>query len=160
VRNLTAELHHRRVHEMIGVELGYSYAGSDLIALEPDNITDWDTTKYSPHTRPGVRVPHVWLKDGRAMQDDLGDNYTLLDLTGACDTAVLEMAFDRVGVPLEVIRLDDAHIRGVYGCSLLLLRPDLHIFRRGEALSLAADQIALAATGHFEMARSVRGAAR
>jgi len=154
----TAERHHRRVHEMIGVELGYSYAGSDLIALEPDNITDWDTTKYSPHTRPGVRVPHVWLKDGRAMQDVLGDNYTLLDLTGACDTAVLEMAFDRVGVPLEVIRLDDAHIRGVYGCSLLLLRPDLHIFWRGEALSLAADQIALAATGHFEMARSVRGA--
>jgi 2-polyprenyl-6-methoxyphenol hydroxylase-like FAD-dependent oxidoreductase len=145
----TAELHHRRVHEMIGVELGYSYAGSDLIAFEPDNITDWDTTKYNPHTRPGVRVPHIWLKDGRAMQDVLGDNYTLLDLTGACDTAALELAFDRVGVPLEVIHLDEAHIRDVYGCSLLLLRPDLHIFWRGEALSLAVDQIALAATGHL-----------
>jgi 2-polyprenyl-6-methoxyphenol hydroxylase-like FAD-dependent oxidoreductase len=155
----TAELHHRRVHEMIGVELGYSYAGSDLTAFEPDNITDWDTTKYSPHTRPGVRVPHIWLKDGRAMQDVLGDNYTLLDLTGACDTAPLELAFDGIGVPLEIVHLDEAHIRDVYGCSLLLLRPDLHIFWRGEALPLAADQIALAATGHFAMARSVRGAA-
>jgi hypothetical protein len=72
----TADLHHRRVHEMIGVELGYSYAGSNLIAFEPDNISEWDTTKYLPHTRPGVRIPHMWLKDGRAMQDVLGDNYT------------------------------------------------------------------------------------
>lgn len=152
----TAELHHRRVHEMIGVELGYSYAGSDLIAFEPENISDWDTTKYSPHTRPGVRVPHVWLKDGQAMQDTLGENYTLLDLTGTCDTAAFEMAFDRIGAPLEVVRLDEAHIRDVYGCSLLLLRPDLHIFWRGEALSPSADQIALAATGHFDRTQSVR----
>src|SRR5882672_3276837 len=149
----TANVHHRRVHEMIGVELGYSYAGSSLIAFEQDNISDWDTTKYTPHTRPGVRVPHIWLKDGRAMQDVLGDNYTLLDLTGACDTAPLELAFDGIGVPLEIVHLDEAHIRDVYGCSLLLLRPDLHIFWRGEALPLAADQIALAATGHFAMAR-------
>jgi hypothetical protein len=34
-----ADLHHRRAHEMIGVELGYSYAGSDLIAYEPGNVT-------------------------------------------------------------------------------------------------------------------------
>jgi len=70
----TADLHHRRVHEMIGVELGYSYAGSNLVAFEPDNISDWDTTKYTPYTRPGVRIPHIWLKDGRAMQDVLGNN--------------------------------------------------------------------------------------
>jgi hypothetical protein len=59
----------------------------------------------------------------------------------------------------EVVRLDEAHIRDAYGCSLLLLRPDLHIFWRGEALSLATDQIALAATGHFDAEQSVSGAA-
>ena len=155
----TADIHHRRVHEMIGVELGYSYAGSNLIAFEPDNISDWDTTKYTPHTRPGVRIPHIWLKDGRAMQDILGDNYTLLDLTGACDTAVLEAAFARIGAPLTVLRLDEAHVRDVYGCSLLLLRPDLHIFWRGETLPAAVDELAVVATGHAEATQSLKGAA-
>ena len=155
----TADIHHRRVHEMIGVELGYSYAGSNLIAFEPDNISDWDTTKYTPHTRPGVRIPHIWLKDGRAMQDILGDNYTLLDLTGACDTAVLEAAFARIGAPLTVLRLDEAHVRVVYGCSLLLLRPDLHIFWRGETLPAAVDELAVVATGHSETTQSLKGAA-
>jgi 2-polyprenyl-6-methoxyphenol hydroxylase-like FAD-dependent oxidoreductase len=155
----TADIHHRRVHEMIGVELGYSYAGSNLIAFEPDNISDWDTTKYTPHTRPGVRIPHIWLKDGRAMQDILGDDYTLLDLTGACDTAVLEAAFARIGAPLTVVRLDEAHVRDVYGCSLLLLRPDLHIFWRGETLPIAVDELAVVATGHSETTQSLKGAA-
>jgi 2-polyprenyl-6-methoxyphenol hydroxylase-like FAD-dependent oxidoreductase len=155
----TADIHHRRVHEMIGVELGYSYAGSNLIAFEPDNISDWDTTKYTPHTRPGVRIPHIWLKDGRAMQDILGDDYTLLDLTGACDTAVLEAAFARIGAPLTVVRLDEAHVRDVYGCSLLLLRPDLHIFWRGETLPAAVDELAVVATGHSETTQSLKGAA-
>lgn len=144
---VAADQHHRRVHEMIGVELGYSYAGSDLIAYEPDNITDWDTTKYTPHTRPGVRIPHMWLKDGRAMQDVLGDDYTLLDLTGAADTKALETAFARVGAPLKVVRLDEPHIRGVYGCSVLLLRPDLHVYWRGETVPAAVDEMAFAATG-------------
>jgi 2-polyprenyl-6-methoxyphenol hydroxylase-like FAD-dependent oxidoreductase len=155
----TADIHHRRVHEMIGVELGYSYAGSNLIAFEPDNISDWDTTKYTPHTRPGVRIPHIWLKDGRAMQDILGDNYTLLDLTGACDAAVLEAAFARIGAPLTVLRLDEAHVRDVYGCSLLLLRPDLHIVWRGETLPAAVDELAVVATGHSETTQSLKGAA-
>jgi 2-polyprenyl-6-methoxyphenol hydroxylase-like FAD-dependent oxidoreductase len=155
----TADIHHRRVHEMIGVELGYSYAGSNVIAFEPDNISDWDTTTYTPHTRPGVRIPHIWLKDGRAMQDILGENYTLLDLTGACDTAVLEAAFDRIGAPLTVLRLDEAHVRDVYGCSLLLLRPDLHIFWRGETLPAAVDELAIVATGHAEATQSLKGAA-
>jgi hypothetical protein len=35
------------------------------------------------------------------------DDYTLLDLTGACDTTALEMAFDRIGAPLEVLHLDE-----------------------------------------------------
>src|SRR5260370_9233121 len=85
----TADLHHRRVHEMIGVELGYSYAGSDLIAFEQDSISDCDTTKYTPHTRPGVRIPHMWLKDGRAWQDVLTANCTLFALAEPCRMSAL-----------------------------------------------------------------------
>jgi 2-polyprenyl-6-methoxyphenol hydroxylase-like FAD-dependent oxidoreductase len=143
-----ADLHHRRVHEMIGVELGYSYAGSDLIAYEPGNITDWDTTTYTAHTRPGVRVPHIWLRDGRAIQDALGEDYNFIDLTGRCDSRELEAAFGRLGAPLHVLRIDDPHARTVYECPLLLLRPDLHIYWRGDTLPDTVTELAEAATGH------------
>jgi 2-polyprenyl-6-methoxyphenol hydroxylase-like FAD-dependent oxidoreductase len=143
-----AEVHHRRVHEMIGVEFGYTYAGSNLIAYEPDNITDWDTTVYTAHTRPGVRVPHIWLKDGRAMQDVLGSNYTLIDLTGALDTTAFEAEFSRAGVPLTVFRSDESNVRAAYECSVLLVRPDLHVFWRGEALPSDLADFVAAASGH------------
>jgi 2-polyprenyl-6-methoxyphenol hydroxylase-like FAD-dependent oxidoreductase len=143
-----ADLHHRRVHEMVGVELGYSYAGSDLIAFEAGNITDWDTTIYTPHTRPGVRIPHVWLSDGRAMQDALGADYNFVDLTGRSDSREIEAAFARLGVPLQVLRIDDPHVREVYQCSLLLLRPDLHIYWRGDELPEDVAELAAAAAGH------------
>jgi 2-polyprenyl-6-methoxyphenol hydroxylase-like FAD-dependent oxidoreductase len=129
-----ANVHHRRVHEMIGVEWGYSYAGSDLVAHEDDNITDWDTTTYTAHTRPGVRIPHIWLKDGRAMQDALGQDYTFIDLTGSADTSGVAAQFARLGTPLEVLSIDDANVREAYETSLLLVRPDLHVFWRGESL--------------------------
>jgi 2-polyprenyl-6-methoxyphenol hydroxylase-like FAD-dependent oxidoreductase len=142
-----ADLHHRRVHEMIGVEFGYSYAGSELIAYEPDNVTDWDTTVYTAHTRPGVRIPHIWLKDGRAMQDVLGQDYILVDLTGSYGTADLAAEFERLGAPLTVFASDEPNVRDAYGCSLLLLRPDLHIFWRGVDLPGDLAALADAATG-------------
>ena len=79
------DVNHRRMHGMVGVEAGYSYAGSPLIADEPGNVAEWETSRYVPHARPGVRIPHMWLKDGRALQDVLGNDYTLLDLRGDCD---------------------------------------------------------------------------
>jgi len=142
-----ADQHHRRVHEMIGVEFGYSYAGSDLIAYEPDNITDWDTTVYTAHTRPGVRIPHIWLKDGRAMQDVLGQGYTLVDLTGELGTAAVSAQFARRAVPLTIFASDEPNVRDAYGCSLLLLRPDLHIFWRGDELPDDLGALVDAATG-------------
>jgi 2-polyprenyl-6-methoxyphenol hydroxylase-like FAD-dependent oxidoreductase len=148
----SADQHHRRVHEMIGVEFGYSYAGSDLIAYEADNITDWDTTVYTAHTRPGVRIPHIWLNDGRAMQDALGEGYNLVDLTGRLDTTALEAEFVRIGAPLDVLRIDDPHVREIYETSYLLLRPDLHIFWRGDALREDLTALIDAATGHASKA--------
>jgi len=143
----SASVHNRRVYEMIGVELGYSYAGSNLVAYEPDNIEDWDTLVYTPHARPGVRLPHVWLSDGRAMQDLLDDGYVLLDLQGGADVEALAAAFAERGAPLQVLHLDEPQAREVYGAPLLLLRPDMHVFWRGD---LIADPggLAAAATGY------------
>ena len=145
----SATINHRRMHDMRGVEFGYSYAGSPLIAYEPGNIPEWDTCVYTPHTRPGVRIPHMWLRDGRAIQDVLGDDYTLLDLRGDCQTEALERAFRALGAPLSVLRLDEPHVREVYECSTLLLRPDLHIAWRGQELPGGAAALAALTTGHL-----------
>ena len=137
-----------RMHGMIGVELGYTYADSALVADEPDNPPSWEISSYTPHTRPGVRLPHLWLADGRAVQDVLGDGYNLLDLTGSADTQAIESAFADLGAPLAVVRLDEPHLRTVYERSLLLLRPDLHVAWRGDRLPEDAGAVAAMATGY------------
>ena len=39
-----------------------------------------------------------------------------------------------MGAPLLVHRADEPEARSVYGASILLLRPDLHVFWRGDQL--------------------------
>ncbi|WCT72189.1 FAD-dependent monooxygenase [Sphingomonas naphthae] len=150
VRDTVTELavaHHRRVHDMVGVELGYSYAGSPLIEAETGEPQRWDTIVYRPDAAPGVRIPHIWLADGRAMQDVMGPGYTLLDLQGKTPTASLETAFADVGAPLDVVRLDNPFVREAYGCGLLLVRPDLHIAWRGDALPIDSRRLVDRVTG-------------
>lgn len=142
-----AHEHHWRIYEMVGAELGYSYAGSALVATEDDDPGEWDTVRYEPHARPGVRLPHVWLRDGLPVQDVLGPDYSLLDLTGNVDTAPLEAAFAALGAPLQVFRADEPGAREVYGAPLLLVRPDLHVVWRGTELP-DAEMLAARATGH------------
>jgi 2-polyprenyl-6-methoxyphenol hydroxylase-like FAD-dependent oxidoreductase len=141
------DVNHRRMHGMVGVEAAYSYAGSPLIADEPGNVAEWETSRYTPHARPGVRIPHMWLKDGRALQDVLGDDFTLLDLRGDCDAGPLTEAFRVLCAPIEVLRLDEKRVREVYGASVFLLRPDLHIVWRGDGTPPDAAGLAALATG-------------
>jgi hypothetical protein len=141
------DINHRRMHGMVGIESGYSYAGSPLIADEPGNVAEWETSAYVPHARPGVRIPHMWLKDGRALQDVLGSDYTLLDLRGDCDAGPLVEEFRKLGAPLVVLRLDEERVRSVYGASVFLLRPDLHIAWRGDRAPADPACLAALATG-------------
>jgi hypothetical protein len=142
------DVNHRRMHGMVGVEAAYSYAGSPLIADEPGNVAQWETSRYEPHAVPGARIPHMWLSDGRAMQDVLGDDYTLLDLRGDCDARPLVEAFHALGAPLGVLHLDEERVRSVYGASVFLLRPDLHIAWRGNGPPPNPVRLAALATGH------------
>jgi 2-polyprenyl-6-methoxyphenol hydroxylase-like FAD-dependent oxidoreductase len=155
-----ADQHHRRVHEMIGVELGYSYHGSAIIASENHDDSDWDTTKYTPHARPGVRIPHMWLKDGQAIQDVIGTGYTLIDLTGEEDVRELEQAFRDLGSPLQILRLEEPRLREVYGSPLLMLRPDMHVAWRGSALEGRGQALARLVTGNLDTAAAARNEVR
>jgi len=141
------DVNHRRMHGMVGVESNYSYAGSKLIADEPGNVAAWETSRYEPHSRPGVRIPHMWLKDGRALQDVLGPDYSLLDLRGDCDAGPLQAAFQALHAPLDVLHLDEQRVRSVYGASVFLLRPDLHIAWRGDGPPANPAALAAKVTG-------------
>jgi 2-polyprenyl-6-methoxyphenol hydroxylase-like FAD-dependent oxidoreductase len=144
-----AEVEQRKSNEMIGAELGYRYVGSPLIWPEPDEVPEHDFIRYVPTTRPGARLPHVWLDDGTAMQDRIGDGYTLLRLGGSdADASALARAFRAIGAPFTILDIPDAAARDVYGFDLLLLRPDMHIAWRGNAPPEAPERLAAIATGH------------
>lgn len=143
-----ANIHHRRVHEMIGAEYGYSYAGSPLIDGESGVAATWDTVRFVPSTDPGVRIPHIWLKDGAAMQDVLGRSYSFVDLTGAVDGAAMLSAFRSLRVPIDIVSRDELHVRAIFGCKFLLVRPDLHIAWSGNAMPADWDALAAKVTGY------------
>ena len=151
-RNLiaVAEVEQRKSNEMVGAELGYRYVGSPLIWPEPGEGPEHNIMAYVPSTWPGTRLPHVWLKDRTAVQDRIGygDHYALLRLAGRADTSGLENAFAAIGAPCKVLDLDDAHARDIYGCDLLLLRPDMHIAWRGNVPPEDAEKLARMATGY------------
>ena len=144
----SANLYHRRVHEMVGAEYGYSYAGSPLITPSSDVPAEWDTVRFLPRTDPGVRIPHIWLSDGCSILDRLGSDFTFIDLTGHADTSDIEDAFTSLHAPIRTFSRSEPHVRSVYGCRFLLIRPDLHIVWTGNVLPDHPHHLARLAAGY------------
>ena len=144
-----AEVEQRKSNEMIGAELGYRYVDSPIIWPEPGEAPAHDFREYRPSTWPGSRLPHVWLDDGAALQDRICDGYTLLRLNAARpDASALARAFQNLRAPFAVLDVESGAARAVYGYDLLLLRPDLHIVWRGDAMPDAPERLAAMATGY------------
>jgi len=121
----------------IGVQLGARYDGSSIIVAAavppPDNYEI-----YTPSGVPGGRAPHYWPGDGRGYGDSLfdrfGTGFTLLRLGGrAKDATSIEAAARRRNVPLKTIDLPHGDARELYGCDLVLVRPDQYVAWRGNA---------------------------
>jgi hypothetical protein len=77
----------------------------------------------------------------------MGHQPLLLDLKGDCDTAPLQAAFAAIGAPLKVLHLNEPRVRDVYGASVFLLRPDLHIAWRGDTAPSNPEALVAMATG-------------
>jgi hypothetical protein len=143
-----ADVEQRKTNEMIGAELGYRYVGSPVIWEEPGG-PEHLFREYVPTSWSGARLPHVWLDDGTALHDRIPEGYTLLRLGKTrADTSGLERAMGASGAPFSVQTIEDETPRAVYGCDLILLRPDLHVVWRGNAAPPDAGPIAAVATGH------------
>ncbi len=141
-----ANVAQRRSHEMNGVELGYTYAGSPIIVSEAEPYPESDFFHYIPSASPGSRFPHVRLKDGRALQDTVGGGFTLLAF-GDVDTAPMKRAMTAFGVAFEVLRLDEPAVRFLAARNLVLLRPDLHVAWRGDRLPDSCEGVVTTVTG-------------
>ena len=85
------------------------------------------------------------------MQDRIGyeGGFTLLRLgRSRAGVAGLRSAFAALKAPLRVLDIPDAGPRAVYGCDLLLLRPDLHVAWRGNLPPDDPRALAAMVTGH------------
>jgi 2-polyprenyl-6-methoxyphenol hydroxylase-like FAD-dependent oxidoreductase len=143
-----AGVEQRKSNEMIGAELGYRYVDSPVICNIPGG-PEHLFREYHPTTWPGARLPHVWLDDGTALQDRIGDGYTILRLAGSkADMDGLARAIAAHGAPVAVLDVAEAAARDVYGYDLILIRPDMHVVWRGNAAPEDAARVAAVATGH------------
>ena len=106
--------------------------------------------EYVPTSWPGARLPHVWLVPGEtSVHDRIADGFTLLRLgRNKVDASGLRKAFSVIGAPFSVLDIDSEAARRVYGFDYLLVRPDLHMVWRGDALPRHLDRVARVLTGH------------
>ena len=134
---------------VIGAELGYRYADSPVICGELGGPIP-SIENYLPTSWPGARLPHVWLEPGAiSVHDRIGDGFTLLRLgRNKADSAGLKKAFGGLGAPFATLDIDSEAARRVYGFDYLLVRPDLHVVWRGNALPENPDGLARKVTGH------------
>lgn len=124
-------------HDSAGIELGYRYENSPICVADGTPPPALDHGLYTPSTWPGVRAPHAWLKDGRSTLDLFGKGFVLMNFSSA-NTSAISAAADRVGLPMEVISLNDEKIRQIYEQDLVLVRPDGHVAWRGAAVPVNA----------------------
>ncbi|KAL8343037.1 hypothetical protein RB598_004406 [Gaeumannomyces tritici] len=139
----------------LGIEMNQRYAGvgssavcaaddaADLgdLSLEPENPDE--VLYYTPSTRPGRRLPHVWLNTAEPGEPvttiDLAGKGGFLLLTGiggaAAWRAAAKAAVEALGVPVRVVSvgydqdLEDvyfnwARVRAVGESGCVLARPD------------------------------------
>jgi 2-polyprenyl-6-methoxyphenol hydroxylase-like FAD-dependent oxidoreductase len=139
---------HRKGSGMMGITQGYRYRNSPLIVHEAgDDGADQARYDYVPGTLPGGRIPHVWLRDGSALQDHVRDGFTLVSRQGAGDGGLRE-AFEARGCPFAALDLGgEPAAREMMERDHLLLRPDLHIAWRGNALPDDPARLAALVTG-------------
>ncbi len=143
------DVEQRKVTEILGIEAGYRYVDSPVICNEKGDGPDPDNPQYVPTAWPGARLPHVWLEDHSALHDHLGPGYTLVRLGKTSeDTTALERAFQQLHAPLDTFAFDSERARDIYGCDLLLVRPDLHVAWRGNRVPQDPKAVACVTLGH------------
>jgi 2-polyprenyl-6-methoxyphenol hydroxylase-like FAD-dependent oxidoreductase len=127
-------------HDSAGIELGYRYENSPICVADGTPAPALDHGLYTPSTWPGTRAPHAWLKDGRSTLDLFGKGFVLVNFS-SINTSTISAAANRVGLPIEVISLNDEKVRQIYEQDLVLVRPDGHVAWRGASVPVNAAEL-------------------
>jgi 2-polyprenyl-6-methoxyphenol hydroxylase-like FAD-dependent oxidoreductase len=122
---------HAEFHSL-GLVLGYHYGTSTITVADDSTEPETETSTYTPSSRPGSRLPHLWLPDGRSIYDVFGTDFTLLVVDPTSSTAAIQDAAERAGVPMTVVDLvslgcASSHASNLYQATMLLIRPDQHV---------------------------------
>ena len=129
-----------------GIEFDLRYH-SPVIYQDGSSEREWAPRRYVPSTRPGSRVPHVFLRDGTTSTYDLfGREWTLIHFVDGDDDSstseVFSTAADKLAFPLKrVILRNEPHARRIWERPLVLVRPDTHVAWRGTEEDLARQDV-------------------
>jgi 2-polyprenyl-6-methoxyphenol hydroxylase-like FAD-dependent oxidoreductase len=110
-----------------GLNFGYFYARSPIIAYDGDPHPAYTMYDFTPSTVPGCRAPHLWLTDHHSLYDALGPGYTLVRVDPSAHVSGIIETAARRGVPLLVIDVDTPDAGALYKRKLTLVRPDQHV---------------------------------
>ena len=130
-----------------GLNFGYYYPDSPLIAYDGAPAPSYTMHDFTPSTVPGCRTPHFWLADQTSLYDRLGPEYTLLRFDGSIDVSPLLEAALAANVPLIVLDIDLPDLPEPYTHKLLLSRPDRHVAWRGDTVPNAPEELITVITG-------------
>lgn len=120
-----------------GLNYGYYYTGSPVIAYDDATPPDYSMGSFTPSTVPGCRAPHFWLADGRSLYDAFGPAYTLLRFDRNVDVSALQRDAAIACMPLTVLDVGPSnvpHVPPEYEHALVLCRADQHVMWRGNQL--------------------------
>lgn len=128
-----AEERNRPQFAPAGLNFGYYYDASPLIAYDDEAPPSYSMGQATPSTAPGARMPHFWIDEARtqSIYDLLGPDYTLLSF-GPQELTPLIAAFHDAGAPLKVINAERPD-RPEFKHWLLIVRQDQHIVWRGNS---------------------------
>jgi 2-polyprenyl-6-methoxyphenol hydroxylase-like FAD-dependent oxidoreductase len=130
-----------------GLNFGYFYPDSPLIAYDEGSAPSYTMYDYTASTVPGCRTPHFWLPDGASLYDLLGPEFTLLRFDRAVDVSPLLDAARPEGVPMTLLDIDLPDLPEPYIHKLLLSRPDRHVAWRGDTAPDSAEALIALITG-------------
>jgi 2-polyprenyl-6-methoxyphenol hydroxylase-like FAD-dependent oxidoreductase len=114
----------------VGIQLGERYEDSPIICPDGTAAPQDRWHSYTPLDRPGARAPHFWSAAGRALYDEFGRGFMLIDFGAPDEARRLATAAGTRGVPIKILSLERP--AELYHSKLVLVRPDQHIAWHGD----------------------------
>ena len=117
-----------------GTLLGYRYGDSPIVIPDGTEEPVDDPRTYISVARPGHRAPHIWLEEGVSLLDKLGPGFNLL-IFGDLETSMepTREAAKNIGLPLDIIQINDPNAIKLYENKFVIIRPDLMVAWRSNS---------------------------